>query len=280
MTVRHSQMYEKISMPLISVIIACRNAEEYIASCLDSILSQTYKNIEIIICDDASTDSSVPILREYAKKDQRIILLQNSENILQAGTRNKCIAKSKGKYIVIQDIDDMSRPDRIEKLYSELVANPQIGFVSSLMEQVNDENKIVGPYRTVRKEYPTKADFLPRLPFNHAATMFRRECLDVVGGYRVSKETRRSEDYDLFIRLYSQGFKGKNISDHLYLYRVDTATIKRRSFRLRIDECIVRYRGYRALGLMPRGIIYTIRPILAHLSYWVKLLKVSKRKVL
>lgn len=264
--------------PLISVVIACRNAEKYITSCLDSIVLQTYKNIEIIICDDASTDTSLSLLKEYAKRDTRIIVLQNSKNIFQAATRNKCIENSNGEYIVIQDIDDISRPNRIEKLLKELTNNNGIDFVSCNMEQINEENKIVGEYRTVRKEYPDKKDFLIRLPFSHATTMFRRSCLEFVGGYRVSKETRRSEDYDLFVRLYAAGFRGKNISDSLYLYRVNAGTIERRSFKMRIDECVVRYHGYKALGLMPQGLIYIIRPILAHIVNEIKWFSVKRGK--
>lgn len=266
--------------PLISVVIACRNAERYIASCLDSILLQTYKNIEIIICDDASTDTSLSLLKEYAKRDRRINVLQNTKNIFQAATRNKCIKNSNGEYIIIQDIDDISKPNRIEKLLIELICNNRIDFVSSNMEQINEENKIVGEYKTVRKEYPDKKDFLIRLPFSHATTMFRRSCLEFVGGYRVSKETRRSEDYDLFMRLYAAGFRGKNIPDSLYLYRVTDDTIERRSFKMRIDECVVRYHGYNALGVMPQGLIYIIRPILAHIVNEIQWFSIKRRKVI
>lgn len=76
--------------PLVSIIIACYNAENYIDICMESLIKQTYKNFEIIVCDDASTDKSIEILKKWEKKDKRIIILKNKINMFAAATRNRC----------------------------------------------------------------------------------------------------------------------------------------------------------------------------------------------
>lgn len=263
-------------MTKVSVIIACFNAAEYIGECLDSLLNQTMEDIEIIVCDDASTDGSLNILEEYARKDSRIVLICNDCNIYAAATRNKCLEISSGKYIAIQDADDLSEPDRIEKLSAVLDSDTSISFVSSGMscfenDPIHDKNeaKVI--------EYPTRWNFLRRLPFSHGATMFRKDCLIDVGGYRVSPETRRGQDYDLFMRLYSKGYRGKNISDKLYLCRVDKDNIRRRKFEYRLTECKIRYKGFCAMRLMPFGLPFVFRPLLAHFVQLIRYRRYYKK---
>ncbi len=125
----------------------------------------------------------------------------------------------------------------------------------------------------VGKEYPTKFDFLWGQPFNHPATMFRRECVIKTGGYHLGKNTARGEDYDLFMRLYASGFKGKNITVPLYWYRLDKYNLKRRTFTSRINEIGIRFRGYRKLGISIRGIPFLFKPIV---SYVVQLFRYNQ----
>lgn len=106
---------EREKMPLVSVIVPTYNVENYIDECMNSLLNQTYKNIEIVICDDHSTDKTVQALSKY-KDSEHITVLTNDQNLRQASTRNKCINACKGDYIAIQDADDISSTDRIEKL--------------------------------------------------------------------------------------------------------------------------------------------------------------------
>lgn len=251
----------------ISIIVAAYNAEEHISECINSIQSQTYQNWELIICDDCSQDNTVSIIEEYQKKDKRIVLLKNDQNMRAGASRNKCIQKSNGNYIMIQDADDVCAADRIEKLYFR-ISEGDVDFVSSGYYLFDDDGK----YKTVvmPNSYPQKKDFLFGMPFCHAATMFTKECILAVEGYRISKETRRGQDYDMFMRLYAKGYKGCNIPDTLYGYRVDKNTINRRKFEYRIDECIIRYKGFKELGLFPKGIPYLFKPIIAHFVQMLK----------
>lgn len=248
---------------LVSVIIACHNAEGFIDECLESVVNQSYKNIEIIICDDASTDNSYSLLKEWQTKDSRIILLQNNENVFQAASRNFCIDVAKGDYLLIQDIDDISELNRIEVLLYNLIKN-KVDFVSSSMATIDDQGIVNYKKLLEHKKNPNKYNFLWNVPFNHPATLFSTKAVKKVRGYRVDKETRRGEDYDMFMSLYSIGYKGMNVAEPLYLYRLDTDNFKRRTFAARIDECKIRFKGFKKLNILLVGFPMVLKPIIVH----------------
>lgn len=107
-----------VENPLISVIIPVYNTDKYLKECLDSILNQTLKEIEVICIDDKSTDNSLNILEEYSKKDSRIKIIKNKENTGQAVARNIGLKEVKGEYISFIDSDDKIDLDTYEKLYN------------------------------------------------------------------------------------------------------------------------------------------------------------------
>lgn len=107
------------SQELVSIIVPVYNTESYLEKCLNSILNQTYKNIEVIIIDDGSTDNSYKILQEFQNKDKRIILLQQ-DNSGQGVARNKGIEVSKGKYIFFVDSDDKVTENMVEEMVLEI----------------------------------------------------------------------------------------------------------------------------------------------------------------
>src|SRR5690554_4168647 len=107
--------------PLISVIMPCYKADQFLPIALDSIINQTYTNLEILCINDGSTDKTADILEEYAKKDKRIRVVHNEANLELIVTLNKGIALAKGDYIARMDADDVSHLERIEKLYKTLV---------------------------------------------------------------------------------------------------------------------------------------------------------------
>ena len=113
---------------LISVIIPTHNSSQYIKKCLNSIVSQTYKNLEIIVINDGSTDSTKEILENLQKKDKRIIII-NKSNSGVSDSRNKGIEVSNGKYITFVDDDDWLEIDAIEKLYNCIKINADYSIV-------------------------------------------------------------------------------------------------------------------------------------------------------
>ena len=238
---------EYVNKPLVSVIIPVFNSEEYIERCILSIENQTYENIEIIVCDDCSSDGSYEKLIEIKNRFNNIILLKNDVNMKSAYTRNKCIMKSRGEYIAIQDIDDYSDKNRIKYQVEILENEKNIHYVSTGMVKIDGE--IIGEKFCKDKTYPSNSDFLWGLPYIHGSSLFKKEALYSVDLYTVSKRMTRTEDFELFIKLHSKGLYGKNIKNALYFCNEDINNYNRRKYRYRIDEFFMRLNGYKDLKL-------------------------------
>ena len=106
-----------VENPLVSVIVPVYNTDEYLCECLDSLVNQTLKDIEIICIDDSSSDNSLEILKDYSRKDDRIILLENNSNQGQSISRNKGLDIARGEYVTFLDSDDRIEENAYERLY-------------------------------------------------------------------------------------------------------------------------------------------------------------------
>ena len=264
-------------MTKVSVIMGvynCKN-EELLRKSVDSIIYQTYKNWEFIICNDGSTNNTLEMLNDIAKKDSRIKIISYSKNKGLNYALNTCLKEAKGIYIARQDDDDISKCERLEKEVDFLDNNLEYSIVGTLAD-VYDDDGIWGEYRV--EEKPNKKSFYWNSPFMHPNIMMRKEALDKCDGYRIAKETRRCEDLDLFMRMYALGYKGYNIQEKLYEYRiVNDEKKKYRPMKYRIDEAVVRYKGYKSLKILNvKGFIYIIKPILIGLIPQKLLYKIKK----
>lgn len=251
--------------PEISVIMSVYNADNYqiLLDSVNSILDQTFSNFEFIICDDGSTNNKTgKYLEKIRKLDNRIKVIGYKNNKGPAYCRNVCIRNAKGNYIAFQDDDDRSEKNRLEIEYNFLKKNPSYSFVGTIAN-VFEKDRIWGQFALPEK--PTKKDFLWNSPFLNPSMMFRKSILQEAKGFRVSEETRRAEDYDLFMRLYAKGYKGYNIQKILFNYRInidDEKKKKYRSMKDRINEAKVRHRGFKILHLGYRSVPYVIKPII------------------
>ncbi|HDR7894654.1 MULTISPECIES: glycosyltransferase family 2 protein [Bacillus] len=248
-------------MPKVSIIMGVYNTpdEEMLSLAVNSIINQTYSNWEFIICDDGSTDNTWDILCKLATQDSRIVLIKNEKNMGLAATLNNCINVSNGEYIARQDADDYSEVNRFEKQVEFLESNLEYSIVGS-RANVFDDKKI---WSVRGKEGRVEnRDFLFGTPFLHPTVMMRKADLVKCEGYKVSRETLRTEDYDLFMRMYAAGMRGYNLSECLFYYREDREAYNKRKYRYRIDEAIVRYKGFKTLKLMPIGLLYVLKPLI------------------
>lgn len=249
-------------MPRLSIIIAAYNVENYITDCVESLKKQTFKDFEIIICDDCSTDSTKDIINELAKEDNRIRVIFNTKNLGSGPTRNRCINEAAGEFIAIQDADDISDLERLKRQFDFIEEHAGYSILGCNIKLFNLEG-VWGGRRL--KQIPCKDDFLFGIPFFHPTVMMRKSDVLNVGGYRQAKETRRAEDYDLFVRMYAAGMRGYNLQEPLYFYREDRDAYKKRKYKYRVDEAILRYKSFKTLGLMPKGILYIIKPLIVGL---------------
>lgn len=250
-------------MRKLSVISGAYNAAShpFFRKSIESVLQQSFSDFEFIICDDGSTDNTLELLLGYAKIDRRVKILENGKNLGLAATLNRCIEISTGEYIARHDLDDYSVKERFERQITYLENHKSVGILGTGI-LLFDENGVWGEElmpRIVKNE-----DFLFNNPYKHGSIMFRRSELVRAGGYRVARETLRNEDYDLFMKM--QLFcRGENLRELLYSFCEDKSAFKRRKYKYRINEAKVRLRGFCALGLMPQGIPYVIKPLVVGL---------------
>lgn len=174
-------------MPKVSVIMGVYNCKDFtlLRKSVDSILNQTYRDFEFIICDDGSTNGALEELKKIAQSDSRIKIMSYSENRGLNHALNVCLAASKGEYIARQDDDDISKPERLEKQVSFLDRNPEYAIVGACAD-VFDDKGIWGQYSVPEK--PQKKDFLWNSPFMHPTMMMRKEDLLFGGGTEKSKK--------------------------------------------------------------------------------------------
>ena len=131
---------------MVSIIVAVYNADQYLPRCLDSLLGQTYSDLEVIAVDDCSTDGSLQVLRTYAEKDNRLRVLQMEHNSGAPAARNKALSVSKGELMSTVDADDEISLDAIEKAVRIFEENPTVDIVTYKMISVNIETGKETPF--------------------------------------------------------------------------------------------------------------------------------------
>ena len=256
-------------MARVSVIIPAYNNEKTISQAIDSILTQTYTDYEIIICDDCSKDGTYGIAKRYSEGFPNIVAIKNDVNLGAGLTRNNCIEKAVGEFIALQDADDLSLPERLQEQISFLDINPDFAMVGTGCDVFNK----TGAFSTIMPmQYPTAKSFLHGLPFMHPTLVIRRDALLFSGLYKSRSEVARSEDYEFAGRLYSMGYKGCTIQRVLLKYRVEDEDYKKRTFLNRVRSVKVRYMVFKALQFRWYKSIYALKPLIAGLipKEWLK----------
>jgi len=208
--------------PAVSLIIPAYNTEKYIAECLDSVLAQTFKDFEAICIDDGSTDKTLSIFEEYAKRDPRIRVMHQNDLGLVA-TRNNAIAVAHGEYIFPLDGDDKISPDCLEVLHGFITANdyalvgPSVWFFGDLKK-----GKI---YRDAKKptKWRTKWNLLcMEGGLASSAAMYPKRLWEKYGGYDHLFD-KGMEDLDFYLNFIEDGQKVICLPNRLVYYRQKTS---------------------------------------------------------
>jgi len=251
-------------MAKVGVIMATYNGRKRIDIAISSLLEQSYKDFKIIICDDGSTDGTYEYLRDKYKNEKRIFIFQNNEKKGLAYALNLCLNYCKEyEFIARMDDDDYCYPERFEEQLKFLNEHENISFVGS-NTYIYDGEKIVGD--RILKEFPLKKDLIWNSPFIHPTIMFRAKPLYDSDCYRVSNETTRGQDYDLFMRMYSKGYVGANLQKFLFRYTENVNTKKRRTLKVRFGESVVRYKGYKKMKVIWYAFPFVFKPFLAYIK--------------
>ena len=243
---------------LVSVLMSVYNGAPTLEKAAASVLAQTYRNLELILCDDASTDDTWRIMQRIAAQDARVTVFQNKTNRGLGASLNGCLLRAGGEYIARQDADDVSDPDRIERTIDFLLSSGAPYAACGV--RVFDDG---GVWST--RQYPqriTKHIIAQKNPFFHPTMVFRRAVLEGVGGYSETPETRRTEDYDLVMRLAAEGVIGENLPEILYSVYEPKEAYLRHNAKTRLCEVRVRARGLRAMGSPASDYIYLVKPLI------------------
>lgn len=188
--------------PTVSVLMSCYNAAEFLSEAIESILFQTFKDFEFILIDDGSSDETLAIIKDYAERDKRIIVI-GKENSGQRRSLNLGIRVAKGAWIARLDADDVALPSRIDDQISFVRKNPSVVLVGTNCIEIDEEGLFIK-----RHVYPTDHSRLVKRflgggsPFPHSSAFFRRDVAVALGGYC---ERQISEDMLLWLRLSEVG---------------------------------------------------------------------------
>lgn len=219
-------------LPLVSVVIPAYNAEAFIAQTLNSVLSQTYRNIEVLVVDDGSKDRTAEIVESVAQSDYRVILLKQS-NAGVAAARNLAIQKSSGEYIAPIDADDIWHPQKLEKqVQCMLQAEPFVGLVYAWSAYIDEEDLLIGTYNFNERIYKPEGEVYTALVFsnfigNASAPLIRRACLDQVGGYNCELKEQGGqgcEDWDIYLRI-AEYYQFRVVPEFLIGYRQSSGSM-------------------------------------------------------
>lgn len=224
-------------LPLVSVILPCYNTENHIESALRSIMQQDYPNLEIIVIDDRSSDSSWEIIQALAQEDARILAVRNEENLRLIKTLNKGIQLSRGQYIARMDADDISVPSRIGKQVLYLQEHKEVDMVATCASYISEKGYSLGRlnfhgcYDAVSAAFVTIFD----CPFLHPSIVIKGELLRDVG-YPDQPETYHIEDYALWMQLIRAGHRLEIIPERLMSYRVSYQGISQSNSELQFSR--------------------------------------------
>lgn len=255
--------------PKVSVIMGVYNCKESVSNAIDSILAQTFSDWELIICDDGSTDGTDVVLQKYeAENPGKIICLRNEHNKKLAYSLNRCLMAAKGEYIARMDADDKSLPNRLQKQVKFLDGNPEYALVGGATE-IFDGNSIIGI--RIPKAIPDTRDVLFGPTFLHPTIMMRKYAYDILNGYTELERAEQVEDWDLWLRFFSFGFKGYNLQEPVLVYYEPIDDHKKRTFS-RTLNCVKTARaGYAMLHISKWQYIFSYKPILMFFApNWIR----------
>jgi glycosyltransferase involved in cell wall biosynthesis len=219
--------------PLVSVIIPCYNVSAFIQKAIQSIIDQTYTNLEIWIVDDASTDDTLQKIKAF--KDDRIKVLEFKNNTQKIGAVNEVLQKVNGEFIAFQDADDWSEPDRIEQQLKYFESEPGLGVCFTNYRYVGYKMELPGKIALTNEDL--KDEFLQfgnkknkeLSPTVCGSMMISKAALQKTGGYHPYFAGRVAEDIHWIYRILKD-FKGNTIDKVLYNYRTRQGSLTDVSF--------------------------------------------------
>uniref|UniRef100_B8HT92 Glycosyl transferase family 2 n=1 Tax=Cyanothece sp. (strain PCC 7425 / ATCC 29141) TaxID=395961 RepID=B8HT92_CYAP4 len=218
------------NLPLVSVSIPAYNAEAFIEKTLASVLTQTYRNIEVLVVDDGSQDRTAQIVQAIARHDPRVDLLQQS-NAGVAAARNKAIQAVHGEFVAPIDANDIWYPQNLEiQVQCLLTSNSTVGFVYSWSLEIDERGLLGGGFHAAWHQGEVYLKLLSQFFIGSASTtLIRRACLEEINSYNCNlreMEAQGCEDWDLYLRP-AERYQVNVVPEFLVGYRQVTNSMSR-----------------------------------------------------
>jgi glycosyltransferase involved in cell wall biosynthesis len=207
----------------VSVVLPVYNGAAYVLEAVDSILAQTWRDFELIVLDDGSTDETPALLAQ--RNDPRLMVVRHLNRGL-ALTLNRGIELARGEYIARQDADDISEPKRLERQVEWMDAHPACGLLGTWSTILDADGRRERQHRHPCRNGELQMRLLFDSFFVHSSVMLRRSVLDVVGPYPTDPERNPPEDFDLWLRI-ARRFEIANLPEPLVVYREVPGSISR-----------------------------------------------------
>lgn len=278
--------------PLVSILIPCYNHECFLDDCLNSIIKQTYENIEVLICDDCSSDGSFEKIKSYEDKlksrFKRAVILKNETNCGVTANVNRLLKESKGEYLKTLASDDALAPEALEKAVDFFEKNDDISVVVANGIKV-PENQHYPDFHSNERLYAEAPDFSQNGFFERVAihneisapaAMVRRKIYEEYGYY---DETIKIEDFEFWLRILKEGkVKFGFVNQDLIFYRINSnsmssvaineSTVKRRRL-MHFSELksLYKYRRYMRADIFSYAVLnrmLTERSFAVNFKFW------------
>jgi hypothetical protein len=225
--------------PVISVVMPTYNGERFLRPAIESILNQTFRDFELILIDDGSTDSTPRILADFRDKakDGRLIVLTNQRNLGIAGATNRGLDAARGEYVALHDHDDISLPHRFQTQLDFLQSHPEIALVGSAATLIDENGVAYDEHLEPEDDIDLKWETLFRCPIRHTSVMVRRGVMHEIGGYSADPTLKVATDYDLLSRVVMR-HRVANLNERLIGWRrhPSATSITRDQEQLRAGE--------------------------------------------
>ena len=247
---------------MVSVIITCYNYGKYLPECIQSVLNQTYKNVEIVIVNDGSTDNTNDIMLPYLANNSVKYISQDNRG--QANAKNVGIANSTGEYIAFLDADDLWLPDKLEKQL-QCICNDTIGVVYCRANYFDEDSNELNYEMTSEYLQPQKGKVTEYLIFDNfiqfSSTIVKRECFKKFGCF--DETLKMGIDWDLWLRM-STYYHFDYVNERLFYYRMGHSGQMSKNMDERhrcsdriIEKFLVTYPNTVSNDLLKQSISYT-----------------------
>jgi len=229
--------------PVVSVVIPVFNGAEFVRQAIDSILLQTFEDLEVIVVDDGSSDGSAEILASI--EDPRLTVISLPQNTGQnSAARNIGIARARGSLIATLDHDDLAHPERIATQVAAFSARPELVLLGTAANVIDERGHELGTWSQPTGAKKVLRSLRWRNRLIHSSTMFRREAFDAVGGY--DEQVPYCQDQVLYLGLAAHG-EVDVLPRALCSYRIHGSQITQNRLILPVEKVAIR-RGMRALA--------------------------------